>query len=312
MPTSKSNSRVIGITVGDPGGIGPEVTAKALSRATIRRLARFVVIGDEEVCDLPRGGNIDRYLVKGTGSAGARVGRISAANGRAALKYLDAAVSLLKTKRIDGLVTAPVSKEAIMKTDRTFIGHTEYLADAFDSPQVGMMFVSGPLRTIIVTRHIPLKDVPQAVTADAVLAALRLTDRALKKHFRLRRPRIAVCGLNPHAGENGKIGKEEQSVIIPALTRARRAGIAVEGPYAADTLFIPARLRDYDCVVAMYHDQGLIPVKTLAFDSVVNLTVGLPFVRTSPAHGTAFNIAGKNTADPASMVAAIRLACELT
>lgn len=312
MPTSKSNSRVIGITLGDPGGIGPEVVAKALSRPTVRRLARFVVIGDEGACTVPHSPAVSRHLVDGLGAGGARIGKTSVVNGRAALQYLETAVELLKARRIDALVTAPVSKEAIMLSRSTFIGHTEFLAEAFDNEEVGMMFVNGPLRTIICTRHIPLKDVPKTVTTEAVLTAIRLADRALKTHFGIRRPRIAVCGLNPHAGESGRMGTEEKQVIAPALSRARRGGITATGPFAADTLFIPSRLSDYDCVVAMYHDQGLIPVKTLAFDSVVNLTIGLPFVRTSPAHGTAFDIAGKDLADPASMIAAIRVACELS
>lgn len=311
MPTSKSNNRVIGITLGDPGGIGPEVVAKALSSRVLRSRAKFVIFGDEGLCALPKSRNIEFSNVGAIKPAEVALGGIARNNGRAALEYLRTALQFIKSKRIDSLVTAPVCKEAIMLSERTFVGHTEFLADACRTKSVGMMFVSDVLRTIIVTRHIPLKSVPRAISSAAVLETIRLTHTALRKHFGIARPRIAVCGLNPHAGENGTIGREEQTQILPAMNQARRSRIQVFGPYAADTLFLPARLKDFDCVVAMFHDQGLIPVKTLAFDKVVNLTIGLPFVRTSPAHGTAFDIAGQDLADPASMIAAIKLACEL-
>lgn len=311
MPTSKSNNKVIGITLGDPGGIGPEVVTKALSSPKVRSWARYIVITDEGMCPLPKSESISPYLVDTNIDKQLALGKISKANGYSSLLYLQTATELLKDGRIDALVTAPVSKEAIMLSDRRFIGHTEYLADAFNIPEVGMMFVSDMLRTIIVTRHIPIQAVSRALTVDNIVTTLQLTHTALKNNFGISKPRIAVCGLNPHAGENGKIGKEDLKIIKPALQKARRKRIQAMGPFAADTLFVPDKLSAYDCVVAMYHDQGLIPIKSLAFDTVVNLTVGLPFIRTSPAHGTAFDIAGQNIADPTSMVEAIRLASQL-
>jgi 4-hydroxythreonine-4-phosphate dehydrogenase len=193
-----------------------------------------------------------------------------------------------------------------------FPGHTEYLARAFDAKRVGMMFVSNRLKTIIVTRHIPLRRVHLNVTTKNVFDTICLAEKALKQHFRIRRPKLAVCGLNPHAGEKGEIGDEEITQIIPAIRKAKQKNIIVTGPLPADTLFAPERSNKYDAIIAMYHDQGLIPIKTLYFSELVNLTVGLPFIRTSPAHGTAFDIAGKNKADPSSMAAAIKLAAELS
>ncbi len=175
-----------------------------------------------------------------------------------------------------------------------------------------MMFVGDSLRTIIVTRHIPVKKVASALNKKVIVDTICLANNALKKQFQIKNPRLAVCGLNPHAGEGGKIGREEITTIIPAIKACRQKKINVSGPFAADTLFKPSRTKDFDCIVAMYHDQGLIPVKSLYFDQVVNLTIGLPYIRTSPAHGTAFDIAGKNKADSSSMEAAIRLAIQLS
>ena len=285
MPTSRLKSK-IGITLGDPRGIGYEVTAKALHRRDIARLADFKIIG--QPTSLSR-------------SAKKLAGELS-------LGCLKTAIQLLKNKDIDALVTAPVSKEAIMAVEPSFQGHTEFLAKAFGIKNVGMFFVTEHLRTIIVTRHIPLKNVSRAITRQNILATIELAHRSLQKQFKVSHPRVAVCGLNPHAGEGGTIGKEEIQKIIPAIQDAQKKGIHVEGPFAADTLFSDC---SYDAVVAMYHDQGLIPIKTLAFRKAVNLTIGLPFVRTSPAHGTAFDIAGKNKADPSSMIEAIKLAVRL-
>mgnify|MGYP001619886556 CR=1 FL=1 len=315
MPTSRSNSKAIGITLGDPAGIGPEVVAKALANPSIRRLARFQIIGDEVIfrkyfsaryrcCSY-----MDLGCVKSIRSV--VPGRRGVITARAALAYLQKAVELLKNKEIAGVVTAPVCKETIHQIDPGFRGHTEFFASAFGVKDVGMMFVSGRLRTILVTRHIPLRQVSESVTSSVVYETIRLADQALKSYFKIKHPRIAVCGLNPHAGEGGTIGGEEIEKIIPAIAKAGRNAMRVDGPFAADTLFAPAASHRYDAIVAMYHDQGLIPIKTLHFAKLVNLTVGLPFVRTSPAHGTAFDIAGKNKADASSMVEAIKLAVKL-
>lgn len=316
MPTSTSNSKAIGITLGDPAGIGPEVVAKALANPSIRRLARFQIIGDEVIF---RKYFAERYRCCSYMDLGcvksiraAVPGRGGVTTARAALAYLKKSVELLKSKEIAGVVTAPVCKETIRQIDPGFRGHTEFFASAFGVKDVGMMFVSRRLRTILVTRHIPLRQVSESLTPALVYETIRLADQALKSYFKIQRPAIAVCGLNPHAGEGGTIGGEEIEKIIPAIAKAGRNGMRVDGPFAADTLFTPAASQRYDAIVAMYHDQGLIPIKTLYFTKLVNLTVGLPFVRTSPAHGTAFDIAGKNKADAASMAEAIRLAVKLT
>lgn len=310
---SRLSCKCIGITLGDPAGIGAEVTANALARPGLRRLARFLIIGDDVLfrryfsARYPQCVFLDQRCL---GPGGFKPGRPSKATAMASVGYLEKAVELLRLRKIDGLVTAPVSKEAIGRVDPAFVGHTEFLARAFRVPddEVGMMFVSQSLRVILATRHIPLKEVSAAARPAVVYQAIRLTHDALKKYFHLSRPMIAVCGLNPHAGEGGMMGKEEIQNIIPAIKKARQNHIRVQGPFAADTLFSPDLVHRYDAVVAMYHDQGLIPVKTLCFRRLVNLTVGLPFVRTSPAHGTAFDIAGKGRADASSMAEAIRLA----
>ena len=286
MPTSRSKIRV-GITAGDPRGIGPEVVAKALKRKDVARLAHFEIIGEHQ-------SHLTAQLA-----------------GKLSLNSLKFAVRLLKDKKIEALVTAPVSKEAISLVEPSFQGHTEFLAQAFGVKNVGMLFVADKLRTIIVTRHIPLNKVSQSINRKNILETITLTHDALVNQFLISHPRIAVCGLNPHAGEGGTIGKEEIEKIIPAIKDARRKRINVDGPFAADTLFTSNKIHHYDAVVAMYHDQGLIPIKALAFQKAVNVTIGLPFIRTSPAHGTAFDIAGKNKADPSSMIEAIKLAVRL-
>jgi 4-hydroxythreonine-4-phosphate dehydrogenase len=225
--------------------------------------------------------------------------------------YIEKAIELLKQKEITALVTAPVCKETITALGKNFHGHTEFLAEAFRVTNFDMMFVTKTLRTVIVTRHLALREVSPALTGEKIGQTIHLANDALQKYFRIKRPRIAVCGVNPHAGEGGTIGREELTTIIPAIEKAKAKGLLISGPLSADTLFTPMVAKDYDVIIAMYHDQGLIPVKTLYFRNVVNLTIGLPFIRTSPAHGTAFNIAGRNKADPSSMMESIRLAARL-
>ncbi len=307
---SKSRTKpVLGITLGDPAGIGPEITAKALARLP-RNIADFIVIGDTAfIKNLPRHCRLEdlRNPVKKI-----KPGKPTQESAQAALSYLDHGIKLLKSRAIDGLVTAPLSKENIGKTGIRFEGHTEYLAKAFKTRKFGMMFVGPRIRTIIVTRHIPVAQVPQILTTESILDTIMLSQKTLKQLFKIKFPILAVCGLNPHAGEGGTIGKEEITKIVPAVRKAQRQGALVLGPFAADTLFAMERYQKFDCIVAMYHDQGLIPVKTLFFQELVNLTIGLPFVRTSPAHGTAFDIAGKNKANHHSMAQAITLAALLS
>lgn len=301
--------------MGDPGGIGPEVTAKAVSRVA-RAFPRvdFLLFGEDWIINSVRRrlpANCHIKNMSAIKQSQFKPGRISSAHGKAAWLYLKQAVVALKDAEIQALVTAPVCKEAIVPFDRKFVGHTEFLADAAGIDHVGMLFVARKMRTIIVTRHVPLKNVPRLITQDLVYQTIMLTAKGLKEQFKIRQPRIAVCGLNPHAGENGLLGREDREVIVPAIQAARRRRVKAEGPFAADTLFVAHNAAAYDCIVAMYHDQGLIPIKTLYFNELVNMTIGLPYVRTSPAHGTAFDIAGKNQADPSSMAEAIRLAARL-
>ncbi|MCK5015204.1 MAG: 4-hydroxythreonine-4-phosphate dehydrogenase PdxA [Candidatus Omnitrophica bacterium] len=311
----QKKNRCIGITLGDPAGIGPEVVAKALAKPAIRKLGPFKLIGDHWVyrkyCRQDYA-NCSFVDLKNITPKQWQIGKPNLASAKASLSALQKGVDFLKKKEITGLVTAPLSKEPIGRILPSFQGHTEFLADAFGVKNVGMMFVAGKVRTIIVTRHIPLNQVSKAASVANIYATIDLTHRALRDIFKIKKPVIGVCGVNPHAGEGGMIGREEITKVIPAIKKAKRHKMNIQGPFAADTLFSPDIARHYDAIVAMFHDQGLIPVKTLCFRELVNLTIGLPFIRTSPAHGTAFNIAGKRKADPSSMCAAIKLAAQLT
>ncbi|MBI4308755.1 MAG: 4-hydroxythreonine-4-phosphate dehydrogenase PdxA [Candidatus Omnitrophica bacterium] len=281
--------------MGDPQGIGPEVIRKALKHPGLSRLGKFVCIGD-------------KMLLKGVpaGIAGIEY----KTPGEGALKSLERGVDLIKNGAINALVTAPLSKEAVSRYIKGFRGHTEYLAGVFGVKRFDMMFVSDKIRLSLVTRHVPLKDVPGLITKKAVLDCIELMQETLRQRFNIRRPRIAVLGLNPHAGEGGLLGREDISQILPAINKAHDQGIKAEGPFPADTFF--CHDKGFDGIVAMYHDQGLAPIKGMYFKDLVNFTAGLPFVRTSPVHGTAYDIAGRGIADPSSMIAAIKLACRLT
>jgi 4-hydroxythreonine-4-phosphate dehydrogenase len=299
--------------MGDPGGIGAEIVAKALSHPSLKRID-CRVFGDRVLFnkyglkETPRRQLIDGGHFKTTGEIKRSV---SKTNGLAALDYLRQAVAMIKKGDIDALVTAPVCKEAIAMTEKNFVGHTEWLAGQFNCRSVEMMFVCADMRVAIATRHIPLKRVPGAITRQRLTECIERTHRFLQRDFKIRSPRIAVCGLNPHAGEGGTIGNEEKRVIIPALNSLAKKGLNLAGPVSADTVFIKANRRHFDAIVALYHDQGLIAAKTLYFDTLVNLTIGLPFARTSPDHGTAFDIAGRGKADASSMTEAIKLAHRL-
>ena len=301
--------------MGDPAGIGPEVLLKALNNPAIRRCGPFCVIGDLSVlhcytAKFPK--NCKLIDLKLLPENAVRPGQGTPASAQASMAYLKTAVDLLKQGDVHALVTAPVHKENICKSVCFFEGHTEFLARAFKRKNVEMMFIAQHVRVLLLTRHIPLKRVSRMISAAALLGTIQRAHQSLRSQFRIPRPRIAVCGLNPHAGEGGHIGDEELRIIIPAITAAQRKKIRVQGPFAADTLFAPHNSKNYDLIIAMYHDQGLVGIKALCFNDLVNLTTGLPFIRTSPAHGTAFNIAGTGSAHPGSMTAAIRLADQLT
>jgi len=281
--------------MGDPRGIGPEVICRCLAKKSLLSQGRFIVIGDKRILGrLPASVEVVDVPYKTAGEG--------------ALKFLQKAIALIKEGRADALVTAPLSKEAVNLYHKGFVGHTEYLARAFGVKNFDMMFITRQARLTIVTRHVPLKDVPQLITQKAVFNAIALMTKTLKERFKIKSPKIAVLGLNPHAGEGGLLGSEDVKSILPAIRQAQVHGINALGPLPADTFF--AFHRHYDGIIAMYHDQGLGPLKTMDMKELINFTAGLPFVRTSPAHGTAFDIAGKNKADPSSMLAAIKFACQ--
>lgn len=293
----------IALTMGDPFGIGPEVALAALSDTT----AEVTVYGDPALFP-----GISRIVpVKVEGAWPARPGP-SAAGGRASLKALDLALADVKAGAQGALVTAPVSKESLALAEGPADGHTPYLGRAFGIPDPLMAFVWDDMEPVValLTTHIPLRAVPSTLTGAKVERAVRRLHEALVSRFGRPRARIGVLGLNPHAGEQGLLGTEEEDFLAPALDRLRAEGLHVTGPLPGDAAF--AVRREYDAILAMYHDQGLGPVKALAFDRAVNVTLGLPVIRTSPAHGTAFGIAGTHAADPSSMRAALRWAERLT
>jgi len=239
-------------------------------------------------------------------------GKLDPANGRYVLAVLDRAIRGCLGGEYDAIVTAPVQKSVINDAGIAFTGHTEYLAAAAHAPHVVMMLVGGGLRVALATTHLPLSEVSRSITREGLEQTLRVVDADLKKRFRIARPRILVAGLNPHSGESGHLGREDIEVIAPAVAAAAAAGIAASGPIPADTLFVPERLKAADCVLAMYHDQGLPVLKYASFGRGVNVTLGLPFVRTSVDHGTALDIAGTGKADPGSLLEALKLAIELS
>lgn len=321
----------IGVTLGDPGGIGAEVIVKALADESLRRRGQFIIYGFHEPVayaadlaeltsfwhrrplDEARSLTADVVLadLDESPEESRPLRRPCAEGGRASMRFIDAAIDDLRAGRIDAVVTGPINKTAWHMAGIEFPGHTEYLARRFRARRVCMMFVGGPLRVALASTHEALFDLRNSFTIGLVFQPIDLMHAALRDWFAIPEPRIAVAGLNPHAGENGRFGDEEARVIEPAIDMARQHGINAVGPFPADTIFRRAAEDEFDGVVAMYHDQGLIPVKLLAFDRAVNITLGLPIIRTSVDHGTAFDIAGKNRADPDSMKAAIRLAVDL-
>jgi len=301
----------VGITIGDPSGIGPFITLAALKE--LRGSARFTVIGDNwvlsragKLSNLPRG--IDFVDLKNVGRPGFGFGRMAPEYGRCSVEYLDKAIELVQSGSIEALVTCPVSKEAVSLSGLNgFSGHTEYLAEKFGVRDYVMMLLNRRLKISLVTRHIPLAGVPKQITADLFRKTLLITSESLKKYFGLKNPRIGVLGLNPHASDNGVIGREEPELLKPVVEELKAEGLSLSGPDSADAVVHKAYNRGYDAVVAMYHDQALIPLKLLGGKQGVNLTLGLPFVRTSPLHGTAYDIAGTKTAYPDSLIEAVRL-----
>ena len=322
----------IAITMGEPAGIGPEVIVKALADPVLRHKAKYVIYGMNELLhyaadlaefdvfwwrDQYQGRlrsyphdvvvvDYDQYSILGSAlKSPSKIG------GEASMRFCVDAIDAAQRKLVDAVVTAPIAKESWKLAGYGYPGHTELFAQRTNARRHAMMFAGGPLKVVLATVHIPLMGLWGKLNIGAVFQPIELIHKAMVEWFDTPKPRIAVCGVNPHASENGQFGDEEERIISPAIFMAREQGIDASGPYSPDTIFMAARDGKYDAVVAMYHDQGLIPVKLLAFDQAVNLTLGLPIIRTSPDHGTAFDIVGRNRANPGSMRAAIELAIDL-
>jgi 4-hydroxythreonine-4-phosphate dehydrogenase len=331
----------LAVTMGDPGGVGPEIIVKALNSPEVKNLCVPIVIGDAYViekalklCKSPLSLRIIRSPEEAITSKGLinfihvppppskkkgkekskiktfKKNKTTSEVGNACVSYIKKAVELALNRQVDCIVTAPISKEALKMAGLKWPGHTEMLAALTKTRDYAMMLVGGPLRVILVTIHTALKNVPDLITRQKIIKTLRLAQRACDM-LMIKKPKIAVAGLNPHAGEAGIFGDEEIKKIIPAIKQANNEDIPVSGPYPPDTIFHKAYEGEVDIIVCMYHDQGLIPLKMIAFDKGVNVTVGLPFIRTSPDHGTAYDIAWKGKANPSSMIEAIKLAVKL-
>ena len=322
---------VIAITMGDPSGIGPEIILKALEDDSIYEKCRPLVIGNENIftrtaVNLGKPVKISKtsdfstvrskpgyltLLEPGPASVEFSPGRSTPSGGQAAGSYIEKAAELALNGTIDAIATAPINKETLRNAGYPFPGHTEFFASLSKTDNFGMLLVGGPLRIVFVTIHEPISRVPSLITMERVLKTIRLVFHEMKNLFGFSHPVIGVASLNPHGGENGLFGNEELTQIIPAVEKARAEGIQVSPPISPDALFYKAYHKEYDAVVVMYHDQGLIPLKMIAFKKSVNVTLGLPFIRTSVDHGTAYDIAGKGVADSSSLKEALLLAARL-
>jgi 4-hydroxythreonine-4-phosphate dehydrogenase len=323
---------VIGITMGDPTGIGPEIIVKALSMKELFEACRPMVFGDRYVLSraiqiqnlsatlevverVPEGGYLPKkiFLFSPTqlevGSL--RFGQPDRTCGEAMVKYIEEAVRWVRSGKLDAITTCPINKWAMNEAGYAFPGHTEFLAHLVGAPSVAMMFLGSRWKIVLVTTHLPLKEVSRWITTSRILSTLRLTEAGMKRYFKVPQPKIAVLGLNPHCGEGGLLGEEEKREILPAIVEAKSLGMDVQGPFPADSFFDLSGRYTFDVIVSMYHDQGLLPIKMYDFKEAVNLTLGLPFIRTSVDHGTAYDIAGKGLADPANLVKAILTAANL-
>ena len=322
---------IIGITMGDPVGVGPEIIFLSLSNPAIYEICKPLVLGDlriltaakqctqshlhvESVKDPDSGtykfGSVDVLNLSEIDPDKISWGNPTVQTGRAMIQYIQVASDLAVQRRIAAMVTCPINKTAMQLAGFPYSGHTELLAERTESDHYAMMFAGNRLRVVLATIHVPLRVVPSMLSKQKILATIKLTWQTLQERFGLKTPRIGVAGLNPHAGEGGMFGNEEKDIIAPAIAQARNEGIDVIGPLPPDTLFYHAAKGRYDVVVSMYHDQGLIPFKLMHFNNGVNVTIGLPIIRTSVDHGTAYDIAGTGIADPGSLIAAINMAVQ--
>lgn len=324
---------IIGITMGDPVGIGPEVIIKALCDTSVMSRCRPVLIGDRSILEreikrlqaplkirtvtslsetAAKSGDIMLLEESQLDPHAVRYGQPTTETGKALAAYIIKAVTMAAADEIDAVVTAPINKKSLHDAGYDYPGHTEMLARLTGTKDVVMMLAGEKLRVVLVTIHCAMAQVPKLLSSDKILTTIRITHESLKNCFSIAAPRLAVAGLNPHAGESGLFGDEEPEIIIPAIEAARGEGIDATGPCPPDTLFYYAAQGKYDAVVCMYHDQGLIPLKLLHFEDGVNVTLGLPIIRTSVDHGTAYDIAGKGIAGPASMLRAIFTAVQMS
>ena len=329
---SSSHLPRLALTLGDPNGIGPEVVLKCFADAALRQTAALVAVGSAAVLQthadllgfdgvevrtaekMPEQILEDGITVLDVAEGEVPevgLGKVTEAGGHLAMRAVEVATDLCRQRAADAMVTAPISKEAIARAGYTAPGHTEFIAARTGSSGHTMMMVAEKLRVGLVSGHVPLRAAPEAVTAKSITQKLRIIYQSLSGDFGITRPRVAVLALNPHAGDGGLLGDEEARVIAPALEAAQREGFPAEGPFPADGFFGTRQHEQYDAILAMYHDQGLVPFKALSFGRGVNYTAGLPIVRTSPDHGTAFDIAGQGAASPGSMASAIRLAAQI-
>src|SRR5258706_1734564 len=315
---------IIGISCGDLNGIGIELIIKTFTDNRILELCTPVIFASNKVINFYRKSvsdvnfnyqstkEINRLNIKQVNVFNCweeevviTPGQLNETGGRYAVKSLESAVKALKQKLIDGLVTAPIHKKNIQSTDFNFTGHTPYLKNVFGANDVMMLLYAGNFRVALVTEHVPVSDITKYITRENIVSKLQILNQTLKKDFGIEKPQISVLGLNPHAGDEGLIGNEEETIIKPAIRESKNNNILAVGPYSADAFFARRHFEKFDAVLAMYHDQGLMPFKSLAIGEGVNFTAGLPAVRTSPDHGVAFDIAGKNKADTSSFIAAI-------
>ena len=298
----------IALTIGDPAGIGPEIVLKALADTELAPLAHWVVVGDASLFEMMgcQPDNLhDAHFLDGP----VAIGELDAHCGAAGVEYVRIATEMCLHGEADAMVTAPLNKEAVTLSGRPFSGHTEYIAELCGATESRMLLASERLSTVHVTTHVALR-AACSLSTERIVRTIELGHEAMQL-LGFDRPRIAVCGLNPHAGEHGLFGDEDARFIVPAVAAGRAEGIDCTGPHAGDTVFLQASRGAYDLVVAMYHDQGHIPMKLLDFEGTVNISLGIPIIRTSVDHGTAFDIAGKNMADPRSMKQAMRLAARM-
>ena len=322
----------IGITMGDPTGVGPEIIVKVLSDKSTFRFCRPIVVGDTHALQRAiqllnstlkvnemkkigeeeyRHGTLNLLNLSQLGEGEMRYGNPSPSCGRAMGRYIEETVKLIVSQELDAITTAPISKKALSDAGYSYPGHTEFLAELTGCKEYVMMLAGKKLKVTLVTIHCGLKEVFQLLTTEKILTTIRITHEALVEYFGEKNPTIAVAALNPHAGESGLFGKEEEEIILPAVQQAREFGIEVKGPLPPDTLFFHAARGAYTAVVSMYHDQGLIPLKLLHFEDAVNITLGLPIIRTSVDHGTAYDIAGTGKANASSLMNALKLAAKM-